>query len=454
MGKAYRWLINAASTSRKGIEDVIVSIIPQAFSLLCGFVTLVMIARALGPAGLGQYALIVSVATLAAALSDVGIGQTAIRFASRAVTLGEIGNQYAVLRWAFRLRMALVLAITFIIFLMIPALTQKWHTQDLNFLMRVSLCLSVFYAVASVPMIYFQSLQRFRVNTLVSVGQSFISLAGILIIAWLDYWSLNLVIAVGVVSSALGALLFLAMVPGDAIISFRELGHLVSLGLKGLWQIPQEVDVAEKSEVSTLGSFAFYMVLSSIATILMLRADLWLMGIYLDKSQIGLYNVETRFSLVLSMVLGAINTALWPRASALETVESIKGLLKRTFIFSIPITAVCTLYAIFVPLLTPWLFGHSYAEGIFVGQLLCLRYCLAILICPLGVIGYSFGMVRIYWIINLIQLIVVVSMCIVLLPRIGMVGAALALIANELISISVVGTIMWRKMATGDLQPS
>ncbi|MBK7260038.1 MAG: oligosaccharide flippase family protein [Ignavibacteriae bacterium] len=84
--------------SKRGIRDVLVLIIPQVATVVAALVTSVLLARGLGPDGVGQYTLILSLAGVAASLSDLGIGQTAIRFASRAASVGDTDGQMSVLR--------------------------------------------------------------------------------------------------------------------------------------------------------------------------------------------------------------------------------------------------------------------------------------------------------------------------------------------------------------------
>jgi O-antigen/teichoic acid export membrane protein len=55
-------------------------------------------------------------------------------------------------------------------------------------------------------------------------------------------------------------------------------------------------------------------------------------------------------------------------------------------------------------------------------------------------------MVKVYWWINAIQLAAVVSITVWLLPIIGPLGAALALIANEVIGVLFAGSILWRRI--------
>ena len=103
---------------------------------------------------------------------------------------------------------------------------------------------------------------------------------------------------------------------------------------------------------------------------------------------------------------------------------------------------------IVVPLLAPLLLGEAYAPSVTLGQVLSLRYALAILICPIGVIGYSFGMVRVYWWINLVQLAGVLTINLLFLTRIGPMASAFALIANEVIGVALAGGFILRRIRT------
>lgn len=447
INKLLKWFETTLSGTRKGIEDVIISMIPQSISVVTGFVTSVLIARGLGPKGMGNYALILSVSGLAAALSDLGIGQTAIRFASQAAERKDTESQLAILRWAFRLRMLLVFLTSLIAFSFAPIVADRlWHEISLSPLVRLSLLTGIFTAIAAIPTIYFQSLKRFKMNAAVAVGQTLVSFVGIVVIAFLNKWSLELVIAVSVVASGLGAVTFMFLVPKASFVVSQDFRQPFVKLIKNLCAAPkQNPDSSTVLDSTGANSFAFFMVLSSVAVTIAMRADVWLMGIYLDKSQIGLYSVASRFTLPLVIVLGALNTALWPRASALTSFIKTKEMVSKTFRLSLIVSFVALLYSAFAPLTTAYIFGGTYAGGVLLGQLLCLRYCLSILTCPVGVIGYSFGLVRVYWWINILQLIAVIVVNVFLLPRIGAIGSALALIANEIIGFSLVAIIVWRR---------
>lgn len=444
------WLHENIKPFGKAIEDVIVSSIPQIVTILAGLVISALIARGLGPVGMGEYALILSIPTLIIGLSDLGIGQTAIRFASKAAFHDDENALFAILRWALRLRLLLITVIVIIFYFLAPIIaTDIWHDEGLVNLIRLSLLIGIFTVISHIPSIYFQSLKRFRMNSLLLTMQTLVTLSGILIIAWLNLWSLQAVIVVSVIASIVNAILFMVSIPRTAFFVHKK-GKLAINSLKKFWNAPQINIETESIDEFKIGSFAFYMFLSSLAVMITLQADIWLLGFFLDKSLVGIYNVEKYFSVPLLVLLGAVNTALWPRASALAHRHQSIGMLKTTFKFSALIAGVCIIYSILAPFTTPWIFGAAYSSGILIGIVLCIRYCISILTCPIGIIGYNFGLVKVYWWINLIQLAAVVGINIWLLPVIGPMGSAIALIVNEIIGFSIQGLFIWRRIKISD----
>ena len=440
-------IIETLSSSRKGIEDVLVSMIPHIVMFVTGFLTSVFIARGLGPKGMGSYALILSVSGLASALSDLGIGQTAIRFASQAVAQNNLSLQFSILRWAFRVRMVMVFLVSIAILTISSLITVKfWKAPELTFLLRVSLLIGVVSAVSAIPTIYFQSLKRFKMNSAVLVFQTLISFLGIVLLATYKIWTLEMVLGVNIISVSVSAIVFIILVPKDSFYAnvdfFKAKGSLLEKLFK---PPPYHQEIKSSLDSTNVSTFTFYMMISSFLVTLSMRADIWLMGYYLDKSQIGLYSVATRYTLPLVVILGALNTTLWPRVSALTSLARTKEIIKKTFQISILIAGFSVIYSILIPLTMPYVFGSKYNDGVLIGQLLCLRYSISILICPLGVVAYSLGFVKIFWWINLIQLLIIVVGNTILLKSMGILAAGLSLLLMELFGAVSMMTILWKK---------
>lgn len=435
---------NEVKLFSKAIEDVVVSSIPQIVTILVGLITASLIARGLGPSGMGSFALIISFSTLVIGFSDLGIGQTAIRFASKASIHKDSSGFFRVLRWAFRLRLVLILTLSLIFYSIAPIVSiHFWHDESLTYYLRLSLLIGIFSVISHIPYVYFQSLRRFRANAILSTIQTIVLFIGILIMALLNNWSLELVIVVSILASMVNAFLFVLVVPKS---TFIESSKFTLKKLKHFWKAPKLKYNFEFKEEGNIHSFAFFMLISSLAVMITMQLDIWLMGYFLDSNQVGIYSVAKYFTIPLTILLGSVNTALWPRASELmKKHESVK-MLRVTFKFSFVAAILSLIYSVVAPFTIPWIFGEAYSGGIILGILLSIRYCISILICPIGIIGYNFGMVYSYWWINIIQLLVVLGISILLLPLIGPIGSAIALIANEIVGSSILGVILWRKL--------
>ena len=418
-----------------GIRDTIVSSIPQIIRMGTGMIISILVARGLGAERLGYYALVMSIGGFVKGLENLGIGKTAVRYASRAVSIGNIEEQLAVLRWGFRLRMMISVVLSVIAFILAPAIAIRfWDAEHLIPLIRISLLIGIFSALSSIPSIYFQSLRRFGMNSKVKVTQAIISLTGILIIAWINKWTVAQVIGVSVIATAMGSLLMLILVPRKALyVKYKKRGKNVLSVLKSFFNNPTKSHNTSKLDKDTPNTFASFLMLSSITVIIMLQIDVWLMGYFLKPEEIGQYYVAKRFAIPITAFLGAISVAIWPRASALKEISEIKEKIKRTFRLSLMALGPFIIYSIFVPLLAPYLFGQEYKDVVLLAQLICLQYGFTLIVNPLAAIGYSLGLVKLYFVMNITQLFVLVLVNILLLPKIGFYAPVLALAVNSII---------------------
>jgi O-antigen/teichoic acid export membrane protein len=266
---------------------------------------------------------------------------------------------------------------------------------------------------------------------------------GILLIAWLDLWSVEYVLIAMLVGTALGALIFLLSIPSEAIIPRRRV-TLADLRFRKLFSRPPVQALPETAEERDVDAttFAAFNLVSSVIVMIIMRADVWLMGAYLDEGAVGVYAAAARLAIPLSVLHGAIASALWPRAAARLPLEESITMLRVSFWMGTVVAAAGALYAVAFPLLAPFLFGEEYEASVLLGQVLSLRYALALLIAPIAVMGYSFGMVREYWWINILQLLTVIGINVLLLPVLGPLASALALIANEIVGGVLAFTVL------------
>jgi len=431
--------------SRQGVRDVVVSAVPHGITVVTGVITSILIARGLGPEGLGRYTLATSGLMVILNLSDLGIRTTGTRYAARAAAQGQTREQMAVLRWALRLQTLMTAAVTLGFFLAAPFLAVTlWHDAALMPLLRLSLLGAVAGVLYATPLMYYRSARRFGMSSAVLIAGRLGSLLGVTLLAWLDQWSVAKVIVANVVVGALAHVPFNFLVPRESYVAPRDEGQR-RLDLHDLLRSPDigEVSAAAMDGASP-GAFAQWYMLAALIQTLIAHAGIWLMGHYLSQSEIGLYNVATRFSFPLEALANALITVVWPRASAATEASHALSLMKRILWPCALLAVAAAVYSLAVPFAAPWVFGASYAGSTLIGQVLCLRHVVSLLAVPITSTAYSFGFVRISWWTQLFKLLCVLGINVALLPVIGALASALALVFSDVLGLLITGWLVWR----------
>ena len=414
------------------LKDTFVSAIPQIVAIVAGILTSVLLARGLGPKGLGEYTLIISIATLVPALSDLGINQSAVRFASQAASEKNTEAQNSVLRWAFRIRMFLLIAITIILFFVSPYICHNiWHIPKLTHILQLSLLIGIFTTLSAIPTVYFQSLKKFKTNSIVLTLQTILSSGGIVLIAILNKWSLYYVILSSIIAALVSAIFFFHIVPKSIFFEKKEMKNF----FKSFFQISQDENIKQRFQ-KEIHSFTFYYVLSAIICTINTRVDIYIMGAFLNTESIGIYSVAQRVVLPLTLLLTAYQTQLWPKLSSTGTNSEYNiSVLKQMKKSNLLIAGGFGLYSIVAPLFIPLLFGDIYRNCILISQLLCFRYCINILQLPINTIGYNYGLAKWYSKINFAQFLCFVTLNMILIPKLGLWGILVSLYVQSIINI-------------------
>ena len=175
------------------------------------------------------------------------------------------------------------------------------------------------------------------------------------------------------------------------------------------------------------------------------------MGYFLRPSDIGVYSAAARFALPLTIVLNGLTTPLFGRVRRPFMPCGIFEHCSKRLFFNSPVYCRYWIHLQYSRSLAGSLaIWRSLPEWDTHWPIALPSICLSILICPVGVVGYSLGLVRVYWIINLFQLTLVVLIDLALLPRLGPLGAAIALVINEIVGFLIAGWIILRRISASD----
>lgn len=242
---------------------------------------------------------------------------------------------------------------------------------------------------------------------------------------------LRLVIPVGfligiIVLKMLGALVLFNIVSLhltlNVLIFFVTLLALLRVGIR-LGVLP-DVSVAGK-----MLRYGAQVQVGDISQSMNLRLDQTLMAAWLPPLQLGLYVVAVSFASLSQVLSSAVRIVVTPRIARKDVSErliTLETVFRRYWLLSLLATLIL---ALVLPFAIPGVFGNDFREAIWPAEILILASLFIgakdVLIGGAQALGSPWLGSR----ADLVALVVTVLLLVILLPKMGMMGAAIATIA-------------------------
>ncbi|HZR56180.1 MAG TPA: flippase [Terriglobales bacterium] len=382
------------------------------FGLALGYPFKIYLARVLGPDALGIYALGMTIIGFLGIFNSLGIPQSAVRFVS-----AYLANNNSELLRGFLLRGTLLLVFANLIFGVVIWRTGPW------------IAVHFYHAPLLGP--YFG---WFAIIMLFGVMNGFFAqvLCGYKDVARRTFITnfvgnpLTMILTVVFVSAGLGLRGYIVA----QVLSAFAVGFLL---IVAVWRLtPQaarsfslQVPILEKQVIS----FSAVALGMSFVEFLMAQADKILIGFYLDTRALGIYAVTAALIAFVSIILDSVNQIFSPSIAHLHARGEIEllgriyqTLTKWVLGLTMPLAAVMIIFA--SPLMR--IFGHDFELG---WSILVIGIAGQLVNCAVGSVGYlllmSGNQARLIK-IQSIMAIVTVILALLLIPRWGLVGAAVA----------------------------
>ena len=173
--------------------------------------------------------------------------------------------------------------------------------------------------------------------------------------------------------------------------------------------------------------FGKWMMLSSFATMLLIRLDIFVLGPMLHDrpDEIGLYSAAVRLCTPLMVLTGSVATLFLPKALGLRSMAEMRSYIRRSLQVTIPLIALCGVYAIAVCIAIPAYFP-KYASAIPYFLVLFVGYAWTIVGNPLTTLVLSINRAHVVTIISIAQLFLTTASHYCFIGWIGAMGAAVS----------------------------
>lgn len=316
----------------------------------------IFLARVLGPSEFGLYAVGLTVFNALSLIVLLGLDTGAVKFLSEYLGLGQADKAgRAIVRAAFVTGFSSLLAGVGLALLAGPLARVMFHKPELDAILRA---FAVAIPLASLSALFVAALQAYQTVRYTLLIKYLWEPAGKFALAALCLWAgLGLI---GVV----GAIVLTCAV--SVVISGLALQRLADLrfGERPAWR---------RDEVRSWAAFCLPLTLSNVFGVVAPRSDILLLGIWASAQEVGVYLAAFQTSAILSLVLGAFDTAVapavgraWARQDRLRLEQAYREGTRLVVTLAIPLCLVVLFWAPDILRI----FGREFAGG---------ALCLAIL---------------------------------------------------------------------------
>lgn len=392
-----------------------------------------VLGRFLGPAGVGVYFLAFTLMSIGATLSRVGMDKAVVRFASVSYAEGDISTFSAIFRKSLLIATLVGVTIAALLWVIYPYLGL---VKDSSEAFREVI---MWMLIALVPF----SLLQLQGEFLVAARRPVFGLSTQTLIH--TTMSLMLVlglIALGMLDSQAAAISFLFSVSAACVVAFLVVRTNVELVRSGSF------------DARVMLRVGYPLLWVSGLNLLMEWTDTLVLGYFTDAAAVGKYIISVKLATLLSFLLVAVNSVAAPKFAAFYAENKIGelGSLARSYTRMLIIVAfpAAMLLAVFAgPVLS--LFGPEFDGAKTALRILLAGQLASVVVGPVGNILIMSGRERSVRNNAIIAVSLNIVGNLILVPRLGITGAAISTASSLLIKNLLLYYYLRRNMGISTL---
>lgn len=388
-------------------KDTLISFIGLGTIAVVGMIFTVITARALGPTLFGLFSALNALVTLLSSMGDLGLSSALVNFIpklpdKRSVIISTV--------FWIQITASVILALALTAMGLKPDLIIP-GSQAIHFV--IIGILTGLYVLQGFALGVFNSERKF---VQASFLQGFDSIVKLGLVAAL-FFGKNLNIELALLANV--ASCFLSVIYGFG----RELKNIRL--------------IFPKAQVVEIFHFAKWIALSRAFSVMISRVDVILLNLLVGGFQAGIFSAASRIALLFALLVSSIGSVIAPRFSAFINKDDIKRYLKKVALMVGAISLFMIGTIIFADPLVRTIFGEEYIAAIPVFRALTLAMIPFLLsVITSQPLIYSFNQPKFFSRVTMLQVIVLITLDLLLIPRYGALGPTIALgISNTLVVI-------------------
>jgi O-antigen/teichoic acid export membrane protein len=397
-----------------------------------GFIASIIIARALGPAAFGVYAVLATVASITGVVVDLGLTTAAVRRVAAVwpQDIDRTNEIWQVFVWLRIIVVGVVIGAGLILAGPISSLILDVSGRDQY--LRLALLGVVATALSGSVTGMLQATNHFgRLSAvlLVNSGLTAILALGLALAGQLTITTALLVLGIGTSLVSIGLAYWL---------------------LPGTWRLKPPDKTLFSRDGRDLAHFGAWLWLGSLFAVLALYLDVLIVNHWVAVGTVGVYALAVNLAIKVEVVNHSLYTVLLPTASSLKSEAEIHSYIRRGLLRS---GAISLILLPLIPLARPLItlfYGEAYAPAASLFQGLLLVAIFNVMVTPLLMLAFTYDRPNLIALSDGVRALVLVVVALALVPQLGTTGAIIAKFSAAIGGSAVILVFLVRALPRAD----
>lgn len=396
-----------------------------------GAITSAIFARYLTVPEFGILVLVLSLSNLVSDLSDLGISSSIVRFGSQSIAAGDRDRFRLIASVVFRTKLILgsVVVLLALAFLN-PIVSYVFSHVDerITAYFRLSLVSAWTYNVASISIPVLQAHGNFRLMSFVTTSRY---IAKLLIVVCCMFvvkgWTVSLGIWIEIASVLVFLVAGIAALPVKTL-SLKMYDH--QLGREML-------------------KFNRWISLHQIVALIGGRLDVFFIGGLADARALGVFGAASKIAALMNTSMYSYSAVLQQEFSAAPTNAAMQQKRRNSLVVVVLLLLCIGVIGLLAHPIVVLIFGQAFSDSAILLQVMCVGLSCGVAAYPLTATLFALNKSVVFPASTVLSMSVFVVSNIVLIPRLGVIGAAISFSISGAVGliVAVVFYIRYRKMS-------
>lgn len=383
----------------------------KIFGTFFSFLTSIIISRSFSSAGVGIYSLSNSILSICMIIARFGFDLAIIKYVSIDYNKGNHGDLRRSIQYVLKISTLIATLLAVVIFTGSDILAIVFSKPNLSDLLRITIWVIIPSTIIQILAAAYKAIKHVQLGLFyesVTINGMF-SFALILTIFVLKNKSLQ-----GLGWAYLIATIIICV---SAIIIWKRFSKDFNN------------NASEKYSFKPVIRTAFPLLLVNSTNYILGSTDILMLGLWLSASDVGLYNIATKITLLSSMLLSAINALVGPRFAVMfeeGKVSELSRLVKKTSRLMVAAAVlICCSLGIFAKLILS-IWGSEFVAGASVLYISLIGQFVVLATGPLATLLMMCGLEKVHRNNTVFCAVLNIILNYILIQKVGVEGAALA----------------------------